>query len=149
MCSSSFTDQMLKEHRNHLLQVPGFENKTKQKERKMDILVTMERLKKTIFLGHWKQAKHRKYFLLPFHFPLCSPQNINSSVILWKAALSLLDLERKCNCFFHIPVMMRATKIHFLHKAICHSLKLLLPELRSFLQKWHLLRTCTERKSDK
>lgn len=94
----------------------------------MDILVTMERLKKH-FSRSLKAGKTQEMFSLAAPLSSLLPQNINSSVILWKAALSLLNLERKYNCFFHIPVMMRETKIHFLRKAIRLLLKLLLPEL--------------------
>jgi len=51
MCSSPFTDPMLKEHRNHLLQVPGFENKTKQKK-KNGYSGNYGEAKKNLFLGH-------------------------------------------------------------------------------------------------
>jgi len=42
---------MLKEHRNHLLQVPGFENKTKQKK-KNGYSGNYGEAKKNLFLGH-------------------------------------------------------------------------------------------------
>lgn len=94
------------------------------------------------FLGHWKQATHRKCFL--FHSPPL-PTPPRAWIVLCrdslKASPSLLNTERECNCFFHIPMMMRETKIHFLHKcksiftkkAICHSLKLLLRAAGEFV----------------
>lgn len=74
--------------------------RTKQnKKRKMDILVTMERLLKKRFSRSLKAGKTQKVFSIATPLSPVLPTNINSSVIHCKAALPLLNLKENIIAF--------------------------------------------------
>lgn len=80
----------------------------------MDILVTMERLKKPQhFSRSLERGTTQQMFSIAAPLPSLLPPKHKQFCHSLKASLSFLTLEREHNCFFHIPVMITETKMHF------------------------------------